>query len=369
MGSQSDIEWTDATWTPLKARNPKDGKTGWHCVKISPACTRCYAATFNMRRLPNGGTGLDYVATSDAETYLDEKTLLQPLGWRKPKRVFVCSMTDLFGEWVTDEIIDRVFAVMALCPQHTFQVLTKRADRMADYCNAIGKTRRIMSIARELAAGRGTAMMNRAAVQVFPLPNVWLGVSVENQKYADERIPHLLNTPAAVRFLSIEPLLGPVNFMRVLVEHKLSLGAGKSLRPENMPVAPKLHWSIVGGESGREARPMNPHWVYDIRDQCRASGTAFFLKQFGEWAPWGCSGIASGWTRTRVVGDKIYGKLHNSDFQDGYKEIPVLEGKDFETRFLEPGMVGVVRVGKKLAGRLLDGKEYNEFPEVSHAGR
>src|SRR5690348_8356514 len=133
MSANSSIEWTDSTWSPIRARNPDDGKTGWHCVKVSPACAHCYAETFNSRRLPNGGTGLPYNAHSTAETYLDEARLTDPLRWKKPRHIFVCSMTDLFGEWVPEEMIDRVFAVMALTPHHTYQVLTKRPERMRDY--------------------------------------------------------------------------------------------------------------------------------------------------------------------------------------------------------------------------------------------
>lgn len=236
------IQWTDETWNPLRARR-KDGggKVGWACVRVSPGCVNCYAATQN-RQMWAGGTGLDYTVPNLklVETVRSEKALTQPLRWKKARRVFVCSMTDLFGEWVTDDEIEAVFGVMAQARQHTFQVLTKRPERMRAFL----------------------ADIPRAAV----LPNVWLGTSVEDQQRANERIPHLLATPAAVRFLSCEPLLGPID-----------------LRRPKVPAldTAEIDWVIVGGESGARARPMNVLWVVDLVDQCRAAGIAPFVKQLG----------------------------------------------------------------------------------------
>ena len=170
MGENSKIEWTDSTWNPIRARNLATGKVGWHCEHMSEACRFCYAEGIN-RRL---GTGLDFKPghRADIEIFLDEQMLLAPLRWKKPRRIFVNSMTDTFAEFVKDEWLDRMFAVMVLCPQHTFQVLTKRPERMRSY-------------------------VIHLAVGGWPLKNIWLGVSAEDQATADERIPLLLQTPAA----------------------------------------------------------------------------------------------------------------------------------------------------------------------------
>ena len=266
--TRTKIEWASDTWNPLHARRVDDGKTGWHCEKVSSGCANCYAETFNGRRLPGGGTGLAYTKRSRelVETYLDEKVLAAPLRWRKPRRVFVCSMTDLFGEWVSDEQIDRVFAVMALASSSTFMVLTKRAERMRGYV--------LGADGREIRLDIPGAVLDREPFD-WPLPNVWLGVSCEDQATADERIPHLLATPAAVRFVSAEPLLGPIDLMRfppVLTNMKEAV------------VDTDQHgvdWVIVGGESGPGARPCNVRWVRSSVEQCREAGVAPFVKQLG----------------------------------------------------------------------------------------
>jgi protein gp37 len=248
MSDGTSIEWTDASWNPLRARAKiVGGGTGWACVRVSQGCVNCYAATFNKRL----GTGLDYTvpALAKVETYLDEKVLDAPLHWRKPRKVFVCSMTDLFGEWVSDSEIAEVFGVMARARQHTFQVLTKRPERMRHW------------VADVVHFTEG-------------LPNVWLGTSVEDQASADERIPHLLATPAAVRFLSCEPLLGPVDLgvawsaSRRSVQDLFLNGFG-------------IDWLIVGGESGARARPMDLAWARSLVAQCRAARVAPFVKQIG----------------------------------------------------------------------------------------
>lgn len=211
MADKSAIEWTDATWNPIRARNKKNAKLGWFCTHVSEGCRNCYAEKWNERL----GTGLAYKPghNDDIDIYLDEKQLTAPLRWRtKPRQIFTLSMSDLFADFVTDEWLDRIFAVMALADRHTFQVLTKRNARMRSYLRdgAVGAR-----IARHwlTTAGFGKSF-------VLPLPNVWLGVSVENQETAAARIPDLLATPAAKRFLSCEPLLGPVD-LRLLdgVEH------------------------------------------------------------------------------------------------------------------------------------------------------
>lgn len=247
------IEWTDETWNPV---------TG--CTKVSEGCRNCYADRMSKRLKAMGqrryANGFDVT--------LHAYALEEPLGWRKPRKVFVCSMSDLFHRDVPDDYIDRVFAVTALCPQHVFQVLTKRPERMADYlsCNGwkIGKggplRDRIEMEAKRIWPGwRDTLDYVHGP---WPLPNLWVGTSCEDQATADERIPHLVHCQAAMRFLSLEPLLGPID---VGFEH---CGPDKN-----------IHWVIVGGESGPHARPMNLDWVRSIRDQCRVAGVPVFVKQ------------------------------------------------------------------------------------------
>jgi protein gp37 len=205
-----------------------------------------------------------------------ESALLDPISWRKPQRVFVNSMSDLFHESVPDSFIDRVFAVMALAPQHTFQVLTKRADRMRSYMSstkgADGVICRVNAAAREIPKGRWW----KGAHTSWPWSNVWLGVSAEDQQRADERIPLLLQTPAAVRFISAEPLLGPLD---LLLHHDWLTGEKESVSEKTH--TPRLNWVIVGGESGLGARPLDVAWVRSIVQQCQAAGVACFVKQLG----------------------------------------------------------------------------------------
>lgn len=281
----SDIEWTDATWTPFRAWGNEREALGWACEKVSEGCQHCYAETIN-RRL---GTGLPYsvkaVEKSGGEHYLDEKALLKPLSWKKPRRIFVSSMTDIFGEWVPFEWLDRVCAVMALTPQHTYQVLTKRPERMREYVTSRGTgvgfapekgwthwrvAERIDSMATESGEPVCWDGMNPDEMTAWPLANCWLGTSVENQHWADIRIPELLATPAAVRFLSCEPLLGPLDLKLAMTRAYESGYRGR------WP-----GWVIVGGESGPKARPFDLAWARSIVSQCRAAGVPVFVKQLG----------------------------------------------------------------------------------------
>jgi protein gp37 len=225
MGDNSAIEWTDATWNPVRG-----------CVKVSPGCKHCYAETFAERF--RGVPGNAYEQGFDPRLVPD--MLEQPLRWKKPRTIFVNSMSDLFGEFVPDEYLRRCFDVMQRAHWHTFQVLTKRASRMPDFC-----------------ADYFRATSPDGVTTIDPPPNIWLGVSVEDRKYGLPRIEHLRATPAAVRFLSIEPLLEDIG--------EIDLTG--------------IHWVIVGGESGPGARPMEDTWVRSIRDQAIAQGVKFFFKQ------------------------------------------------------------------------------------------
>ncbi len=212
MGAVTAIEWTDATWNPIRARNRKNGKVGWHCVHVSEGCRNCYAEKINLRL----GTGLPFKPghEKDVEIFLDENILLQPLRWKKPRKIFFTSMTDAAGAFVPFWMLDKIFAVMALCPQHIFQVPSKRPERMRAYISDPDRHATVIDHWRQLPQRRKQRVtINRggpvlATSFAWPLDNVWLGTSVEDQATADERIPHLLTTPAAIRFISAEPLLG-----------------------------------------------------------------------------------------------------------------------------------------------------------------
>jgi protein gp37 len=246
VSDKSAIEWTDATWNPIR------GSAGrWTCRKISPGCDFCYASRLNHRF---GGPNYAHVGSLAADVArLDERVLRQPYHWREPRKIFVCSMTDLFGEWVPDEWITRVFHIMRETPHHQYQVLTKRPKRFLELCQA------------------GESL---ESFDANDFPNVWAGVSVEEQRFG-WRIEHLRLIPAAVRFISAEPLLGPL--------------CGLELNG--------IDWLITGGESGGPEdralvdraevapKPEAVQWIRDIRDQCLRSGVAFFHKQWGGKTP------------------------------------------------------------------------------------
>lgn len=310
--SKSKIEWTDRVWNPV---------TG--CTKVSEGCRNCYAERV---------AGRFWKDRPFTEVRCHPERLKDPLRWRKPCRVFVNSMSDLFHEKISDDFIFAVWSVMARSRQHIFQVLTKRPRRMMEFlknCEGIGQTWR---------EGHGAVC-----------PNVWLGVSVEDQKTADERIPLLLQTPAAVRFVSAEPLLGPVNLRKSIpcpdCNGDGTLGknsirkyyscekCGGNEDGAGSGIDARIDWLICGGESGPGARPMHPDWARSLRDQCQEAGVPYFFKQWGEW------------TTAKVFDDKEY--------------VGIL-GKS--RRLLSRDIVAV-RIGKKRAGRLLDGREWNEMPE------
>lgn len=294
------IEWTGKTWNPIRARNKATGELGWYCEHISEGCRNCYAEKMNVNTYFGNGLPYKRAWLDDLDLFLDKKILEQPLRWRKPTKIFPCSMTDLFGRFVKDEWLDKIHHVMWRASQHTFQLLTKRADRMRDY------------------------MRSPNTPNQKPLPNVWLGVSVEDQKTADERIPLLLETPAAVRWISAEPLLGPINLFNA------ACGYDKQGYRKPLLTNTWLDWVVVGGESGPKARPMHPDWARSLRDQCVSAGVPFFFKQWGNWT--------------------------EELFIDTHDVIPI------ERRWAFDDNVTMVRVGKKAAGRLLDGKEWSQSP-------
>ena len=305
MADNSKIEWTDATWNVI---------TG--CSVISPGCANCYAMRLAGTRLQHipSRQGLTKPSAGGpvwtGEVRFNGEWLHQPLLWKRPRKIFVCAHGDLFHPAVPDSWIDRVFAVMALAPQHTLMVLTKRADRMKAYMLERWQPSKAQNFAGidipAEPAGSGESREDqvrrecepllerfgladttkdhlwtengdcKAMKWEWPLPNVWMGVSAEDQRRADERVPDMLATPAAVRWVSAEPLLGPIDFRRYIGR---VIQAVDSSEPELLTPAVRLNWIVAGGESGPGWRPMAAEWAESIRDQCRDARVAFFMKQ------------------------------------------------------------------------------------------
>ena len=277
--NKTKIEWATAVWNPV---------TG--CTKVSEGCRNCYA-----EGIANRFWGERKFTDVRCLPY----RLKQPAKLKGHQRVFVNSMSDIFHNRVEYDFIKDIWSVMLANPQHTFMIWTKRTDRMAETVDLL------------LRDGFGV------------LPNIWMGVSAENQQAYDERAPYLLQTPAAVRFLSLEPLLSAIDLAL--------LGTIPHSKPYSIVVS-KIDWVICGGESGQNARPMHPDWVRGLRDQCIAAGVPFFFKQWGEWAP-----------------DCL------CDTPTPCREIDRPQ----------PGLMGCMfRCGKKNAGRELDGRTWDEYPEM-----
>lgn len=332
----SRIEWTGRTWNPIVG-----------CSIVSPGCTNCYAMRM-AARIERMNPGLAHYAglTQPSKAgpvwtgkvaMASEVTLFAPIRRKTPTTYFVNSMSDLFHEDVPDEWIDLIFAVMALCPRHTFQVLTKRPERMRAYFARLTSPdfepddpEEVCPL--EMAASEWAILVQMSGISskiapitfsrpILPLKNVWLGASCEDQRRADERIPDLLATPAAVRFISAEPMLGPIAFSAQALDHRPM--------PETWETT-GIGWIIAGGESGHGARPMHPDWARSIRDQCATAGVPFFFKQWGAHAPASVV-LPGGSSRHRC-------RRHAADVM-----LPTTKGK---------------------AGRLLDGREWNEMPHA-----
>ena len=403
MSDHTPIEWTDETWNVI---------TG--CELKSEGCRYCYAARLAATRMKNHTSrkGLARMnAAGDAkftgEVRFNEQWLDQPLRWDKARMIFAVAHGDLFYEKVPFEWIDRVFAVMALTPRHTYQVLTKRPDRLREYLSDPDTIRRVYTLACEMAVEGNLPVIliaqgidpdaappgERIFLDRWPLPNVWIGVSVENQATADERIPVLLDAPGALHWISAEPLLGPIDLTAIpldgdeapVVGERKPLGAftaaeaiahlkghtqstmtmnvlgGKVERLLGLPV---LGWVVAGGESGAKARFVHPDLPRALRDQCAAAGVPFLLKQWGEWLPVGQHlpgrGKIHGATAVRTGRMKLhYGGTPTEHPKHAYAERGV--------RFaVMPDGALAFRVGKKAAGRLLDGVLHDGFPETRH---
>lgn len=356
MGDKTGIEWADATWNPLRARNRATGATGWHCTHVTEACRNCYAEAFNEARL---GTRLPYKPghEKDVALFLDEKMLAQPLRWQRPRTIFVCSMTDLFADFHRDDWIDQIFAVMALAPQHRFLVLTKRPRRMRRYTEAA--VSRIASLIEARQSDRsavGPLPFLEPGATWYPLANVWGGVSVHDQRSADDFVHELRHSTLARRFVSYEPALGPVNFTRMNDVGEMATDALRGiqvvLNADNVeadadlarPIG-KIDWVIAGGESGQAdqaPRPAHPDWIRSARDQCAEAGTLFHFKQWGDWQPRELWAPAERVPQMAIdrYGDVVPNDV-NPDDVHGYR---------------------FARVGKKAAGRTLDGRTHDDMP-------
>ncbi len=316
MADKSDIEWLagGSTWNMIRARNLATDRVGWHCTHVSEACRNCYAESMNAWR----GTGLAYKPghEKDIAIFLDHKTLVRPIQWQEPRRIFPCSMTDLFGTWVTDAMLDRVFAVMALAPRHTFLPLTKRPERMVAYLKpSSAPFPPDYAYCRVLVAA--TSLRMRWPKLHVPIsdpaagawwPHVMLGCSIGDQPDADEFRPHMAQLAAQGwrTWVSYEPALGPVDWK------------GWEF----------LTWMVSGGESGKHARPSHTDWHRGTWGWCQEHDIPYHFKQHGEYVI--------------LPTDRERKKEH------------IFLTKDFD----------YVRVGKRRAGRLLDGRTHDGFPEI-----
>ena len=354
MPDNTKIEWADATVNAING-----------CSVVSPGCTNCYAMRLAGTRLKHHPTREGLTTDSKAGPVwngwvrLIDTALMQPLAWKRPRRIFWNAHGDLFHPAVPDEWIDRVFAVCALTQQHTHMILTKRSARMREYMgNAVGRVGdKIIQMRRERGDYGPIVPVPSIPLGMlwWPLPNVWLGVSVEDQTRADERIPDLLATPAAVRFLSCEPLLGHVD-IALWMGSPMQIAASYLVRGQFAPGMETLlpiDWVIVGGESGPGARPMHPDWARSIRDQCARAGVPFYFKQWGEWEIALDRDVDDPDWRNCGRWEREYpkGRWHNLAGGTGFHGERV--------HYMAP-------VGKARAGRLLDGVEHNGLPTVPH---
>lgn len=333
MADKTKIEWTDATWNPI---------TG--CSVVSPGCTNCYAMRLAGTRLKHHPTREGLTTMSKAgpvwngKVRLNKQALIQPMYWKRPRMIFVCAHGDLFAENVPDDWILDVFTVMAIASQHTFQVLTKRAERMHEFLNR-------PDLLDDIYANWYSFSGGAREVWSWPLHNVWLGCSAEDQARYDQRRRWLDDTPAAKRFWSMEPLLG-------LVEMNI-----KFVKPD---------WVIAGGESGPGARPMHPDWARSLRDQCAAAGVPFFFKQWGAWKP-------VPWKLEREPGETDQQYLDRSELECSQHAISKagylheMDHKPWSSERVLPQPAthhAVKLVGKARAGRMLDGVEHNAMPAI-----
>lgn len=322
MSDNSQIEWTDATWNVI---------TG--CSIESPGCRDCYAMKLAGTRLRNHWSRAGLTQPSAAgpvwtgEVRFNEPWLQQPLDWKRPRMIFVCAHGDLFHPSVPFETIDRIFAVMALCPQHKFQVLTKRTARMAEYFASPGRHALIGQQVGQLHLQRSGSPVSEWSG--LPMPNVWLGTSVENQRYADIRRAPLSAIAGGgwLTWVSYEPALGPVDW------------SGWEF----------LGWMVAGGESGRTARPSHPEWMRATRAFCAHAEVPFLFKQWGQWKP-----------ISQMMNGEGPGQSDHPAYKNAQRLVLQLDGRVEDDYPI--GAMLMLAIGKRQSGRLLDGIEHNGFP-------
>lgn len=340
MADNTKIEWSDATWNII---------TG--CSVVSPGCTNCYAMRLAGSRLQHHPSRAGLTRESKAgpvwtgEVRFNIEWLTQPMDWKRPRLIFVAAHGDIGHHGVTDAMLDQIWAVMALSPQHSFQILTKRPNRLREYLTAPDVEDRINAMMNILAP----AHWHNREVEDYgglPLRNVWLGTSAEDQVRLNERLPLLLRTPAAVHYLSAEPLLGPLYLRNVRDFYDTRPDRRfDALHPDlyvpaegaHGPILKRLDWVIAGGESGPGARPMHPDWVRPIYGDCAATGVAFLFKQWGAWVP--LDRVGDAWPDNAPSMIRL--RRDGSRGEDGWP---------------------MQRVGKKAAGRHLDGVLHDGMP-------
>jgi len=329
------ISWSEFVWNPIAG-----------CNDVSEGCRNCYARGMAKRLEAMGSEkykGLTVMQGSHnvwtGKISFDEKALMAPLARKKPTVYFANSMSDLFHPNVTDEMRDRIFAVIFLTPRHTYQILTKRPETQWWYFspeNPRYTARRICDAAEKLQPGLEVFDCDL----YFPLINAWLGTSTENQKAFDERVPYLAATDASLRFLSVEPMLEEINTRKVITPHGWKATSN---------ALAGIGWVICGGESGHHARPMHPDWACRLRDDVLSSGIPFFFKQFGEWTPGENVERSAGIVQTATWFDNkwLFSEENLANDEGHHDDEPDL-----------------YRVGKKEAGAFLDGKEYHQYPRI-----
>jgi protein gp37 len=310
------IEWCTETWNPIVG-----------CTKVSPGCDHCYAERMANRlksmseKYDGKGKNIFHRSATgkyshvisekgkwNGKTHFDEADFKKPSRWKKSRMIFVCSMGDLFHESISDELIDEIFLAMRFYyRRHLFLILTKRPERMHAYYRGMAK-----------------------GGDVEPLPNLWLGVTAENQAQANKRVPILLSIPAAKRFVSVEPMLTQVDLVNCYGDTPWTPGTRQ---------LGFIDWVICGGESGPGARPMHPEWVRFLQSECHCAGVPFFFKQWGEWLP------------SYDFGERLEEMVKN------FPKCIIRKRHEF------PDGINMYKVGKKAAGSLLDGKEYKQYPK------
>jgi protein gp37 len=381
VATDTTIEWADKTWSPIIG-----------CDRVSPGCDSCYAiSTARIRESnPHPAIAAAFAGTTQrTDTGVDwsgkvnllEDRLTQPLRWKKSAKVFVNSLSDLFHKNVPDEFIAKVFATMAATPQHTYQILTKRHARMRSLLNQD----EFRLLVKDEYTGLWLAGLipgQPLVINIWPLRNVHLGVSVENQHWADIRIPALLDTPAAVRWISAEPLLGPIDLLGKRDHHghrptltywltgRPQLGQPRTTNTEiqmhPLATGPRLDWVVAGGESGPKARPPHPDWFRTLRNQCAAANIPYLFKQWGDWGPeWPLDKDGHLLTTRRGLGVTVAND--GTVYQPGELAYPdgPRYGEAVRAGHDKASLTAMYRLGKKKAGRELDGREHNEFPAVA----